>query len=1028
MIYQLSKRINRGVSKVPYFIGPYKQSVNLFKDKVEQAIYKKISELEIKAYITAEPVPFESKTSGKYIEPKIGKTWGKLWDCAWFNFTGTVPNEGIGKNIVLLIDINGEACIFDKEGCPVQGLTNVNSEFDFSLGKPGKRVVDFLKKASGGEKIDIWADAGCNDLFGKYQDSGKIKEANIAILNIEMRGLYYDIEVLLELMNKLPESSARHQRILFALYDAFNIMKNYNEKEAISSREVLSVELNKRCGDESLNVSAIGHAHIDLAWLWPLRETIRKGARTFSTVLKNMDIYPDYVFGASQPQLYFWMKKSYPKLYEKIKERIAEGRWEAQGGMWVEADTNVTGGESLVRQLLYGKKFFKEEFNKDIRELWLPDVFGYSGALPQILKKSGIDYFMTIKLSWSEYNSFPHHTFKWEGIDGSQVLAHMPPEGTYNSSAAPRAIIDAEKNFKDNGVSENCLMLFGIGDGGGGPGEEHLERLAREKNLNGLLPVKQEPSIDFFDRIQKDSHKYKTWVGELYLEKHQGTYTTQARSKMFNRKMEFALRELEYASVLAQIFSGKNYPQEEIEVIWKEVLLYQFHDILPGSSIKRVYDESVNRYGYLLKKTLELTETAYKSLLTDESLLKEVAYDSLSENKADNVFAIINSLSFDREEWINIKGNWCKILVPSMSEHFIQSGDFNNNVFNLVANKLILENDLVKLTFDEDGSLKSVYDKENCREALDLKSKANVLTVYEEVLGDAWDFSPICYDKPQEKFNLITSEAYTDGPKAILKQIYEYNSSRLEQRIVLTEGSRRIDFITKVDWNENGKMLRTSFPVNVYTNEVTCDIQFGSIKRPNHDNTSWDMAKFEICAHKWVDMSQYDYGIALLNDSKYGHRVKDNVLDLNLLRSTSFPGECADIGNHEFTYSLYPHSGNFVEGRVVKVAYELNSPLNSVKLNCSELLAKKEVSFLKLSNDNIIAESFKKAEYNDDIILRLYESSGSSSKTKLEFGFSPKKIKLVSLMEESVTDTSFNSNTNELQFKPFEIHTLRITV
>ena len=575
-----------------------------------------------------EPVAFKERTSGRKISPKIDETWGKLWDCAWFNFKGIVPSEAANQNVVLLIDINGEACIFDECGCPVQGLTNINSEYDFSLGKPGKRVVHFLKQAQGGEIVDLWADAGCNDLFGNCQGSGKIKEAYIAIFNEELKELYYDIEVLKELMEQLPEDSARHQKILFSLVAAFNVMKNYDSSEAIKAREILALELNKKCGDESLRISAIGHAHIDLAWLWPLRETIRKGARTFSTVLRNMEKYPDYVFGASQPQLYAWMKDKYPNLYKKIKDKIAEGRWEAQGGMWVEADTNVTSGESLVRQILYGQEFFREEFGKNMKVLWLPDVFGYSAALPQILKKSDIDYFMTIKLSWSEYNQFPHHTFNWEGIDGSQVLAHMPPEGTYNSSASPKAITTAEKNFKDKGISEECLMLFGIGDGGGGPGEEHLERLKREKNLNGIVPVKQEKSIDFFNRIGKDASKYKTWRGELYLEKHQGTYTTQARNKKLNRKMELALRELEYASVLAWMKSKKEYPQSEIEMIWKEVLLYQFHDILPGSSIKRVYDESLERYEYLLKHTEELTQEAYEGFLGENNKNSEAAIDT----------------------------------------------------------------------------------------------------------------------------------------------------------------------------------------------------------------------------------------------------------------------------------------------------------------------------------------------------------------------------------------------------------------
>ncbi|ERI94521.1 glycosyl hydrolase family 38 protein [Clostridiales bacterium oral taxon 876 str. F0540] len=1015
---------------MPYFNESYKKSISVFKERVEEKIYSKIALLNINAWVTEEPVHFKERTKGKYISLNLEDSWGELWDCAWFNFTGAVPKSAAHNKIVLLIDLSGEACIFDEDGCPIQGLTNVSSEFDLTLGRPGKRVVHFLNDAQGGEKIDIWADAGCNDLFGNYRDSGKIKEAHIAILNEKMHQLYYDIEVLQELMEQLPEDSPRHQRILFSLFAAFKTMINYDEEEAKKAREILSVELNRSCGDEALKISAIGHAHIDLAWLWPIRETIRKGARTFSTVLSNMERYPEYIFGASQPQLYAWMKERYPRLYDKIKARIAEGHWEAQGGMWVEPDTNISGGEALVRQVLYGKKFFKEEFNKDVKILWLPDVFGYSAALPQILKKSGIDYFMTIKLSWNEYNQFPHHTFMWEGIDGSRILAHMPPEGTYNSSAAPRAIKEAERNFKDKGVSEDCLMLFGIGDGGGGPGEEHLERLKRERCLNGLVPVKQEPSLEFFKRIEKNISSYKVWWGELYLEKHQGTYTTQAENKKFNRRMEFALRELEYVSVLAHIEGIKVYPQQEIEAIWKEILLYQFHDILPGSSIKRVYDESIERYEYLLKLTEELTKSTYRALLENSCRIDEAASDALLTNKTSKgtkAFAIINSLSWDREEWININGNWIKAKVPAMSETSMMCSICNTDSFDVRSENNFIENNLLKVSFNEDGSLKSVFDKEFSREVLDTNFKANVLTVYEEPYGNAWDFSPACYDIPHENFKLQYSESITDGPKAIIKQIYKYNLSTIEQQIILTEGSRRIDFNTKVDWNESNKMLRTSFPINVYTNEVSCDIQFGTIKRSNHDNTSWDMAKYEICAHKYVDLSQRDYGVALLNDCKYGHRVKENIMDLNLLRSTNMPGIEADKGIHEFTYSLYPHNGDCITGQVNRRAYELNLTLKIIEFSCDSYITGRKEAFIRVDNENIIVEAVKKAEYSDDIIVRLYECSGSSEKAKLKFGYRTENVQLVNLMEEAIENDAFNRESNELTFKPFEILTLKIS-
>ncbi|SHE41180.1 alpha-mannosidase [Caldanaerobius fijiensis DSM 17918] len=1001
---------------MPYYSKVTKFCLEQVRNRIFNAIYEKVAELNIKAWVTPEPVPYEERQKGEEKTLKIGDKWGNLWDCAWFHFTGVVPESLKGKKVVLLIDINGEACIVDENGCPLQGLTNVNSDFDYSLGRPGKRVVPVAERAKGGEIIDIWADAGCNDLFGKYKGNGTIKEAHIAICNEEMRKLYYDFEVLYELMQQLPEDKARHQRILNALNEASMELKNYTEEEAARARSILAVELNKKGGDPSLTISAIGHAHIDLAWLWPIRETIRKGARTFSTALMMMDKYPDYVFGASQPQLYVWIKERYPQLYEKIKKRVAEGRWEPQGAMWVEADTNISGEEALVRQILYGKRFFRSEFNKDIKILWLPDVFGYTGSLPQILKKSGVDYFSTIKLSWSIFNQHPHHTFYWQGIDGSKVLVHMPPEGTYNSSAAPRAIAKAEKEYLDKSVSDNCLLVFGIGDGGGGPGEEHLEYLLREKNLDGIAPVKQEPTIDFFKKLEKNASRYKTWTGELYLERHQGTYTTQARNKRYNRKMEIALRDLEFIAGLAHVLLGYRYPQEEIERIWKEVLLYQFHDILPGSSITRVYNESLERYEILLNKVKELTEEACKAIA-----------GAVDIKASSDPFIVFNTLSWERSDWIKLDGKWIKVILPPMGYMVVDACAETRIEQILSASDKALENDLLRVEFSEDGTIISIYDKENQKEVIPEGCRANRLAVYEDI-GDAWDF-PINYDeKAPDFFKLVSAKGYIDGPEAILEHEYVYGESRLSQKVILTAGSRRIDFVTKVDWRESGKMLRTSFPVNVFADETTCNIQFGSIKRPTHRNTSWDMAKYEICAHKWVDMSQRDYGVALLNDCKYGHKVYENILDLNLLRSSSYPDPIADRAEHHFTYSLYPHAGDHVAGEVMKMGYELNTPLKAIRVDTKgrQGVLSDVKSFIKVDKDSVIIEAVKKAEDDEDLIVRLYESTGSGVKARIYFDFAVKEVKLVNLLEEHLADVDVKNNSVELEFKPFEIHTLKV--
>ncbi|MDQ0919035.1 hypothetical protein [Paenibacillus sp. V4I5] len=498
----------------PIKVETLKQTLN----RIENHIYLPVAPLSAIAYVTKEPVSFEERMSGQFLEVRPGEKWGELWDCAWFHFQGQVPREAAGSKVVLVLDVNGELCLVDEEGTPTQGLTNVNSEFDLTLGLPGKRVVQFASSASGEEVIDLWADAGNNDLFGHYR-SGTLKEAQIAICSEATRQLYYDYEVLLDLAKHLEDQSARRARILQALYDVHLLLRDMSEENVAQARRILAPELSKQGGDPTLTATAIGHAHIDLAWLWPIRETYRKGARTFATALRMMEQYPDYVFGASQPQLYEWIKQQHPKLYAQVKERIAEGRWEVQGAMWVEPDSNIAGGEALVRQILFGKRFFQREFGLDMKMLWVPDIFGYSASLPQLLRKSGVEYVMTQKLSWNVHNNHPHHTFLWEGLDGSRVLTHLPPEDTYNGPALPRSILKAERDYLDKNVSDHCLVVFGIGDGGGGPGEEHLERLQREQNLQGLIPVKQEPALNFFEKLAMNKEKYKTWKGELYLEK-----------------------------------------------------------------------------------------------------------------------------------------------------------------------------------------------------------------------------------------------------------------------------------------------------------------------------------------------------------------------------------------------------------------------------------------------------------------------------------------------------------------------------
>ncbi|MBX3010575.1 MAG: alpha-mannosidase [Caldilineaceae bacterium] len=1017
---------------MPTFKPYTTQQLDYALRQIEGAIYTVVAPLAIRAWWSREPLPFSQRQEGAERQLAVGDQWGTLFDCAWFHFTGTVPPTAAGHRVVLLLDVNGELCVVDEAGVPARGLTNVASEFDYRLGRPGKRVWEIAPQAAAGAPISVWADGGHNDLFGRVQGEGRIVEAAVAICHDEVRALYYDFEVLLDFLKVLPTTTPRYQQILTGLTDVAHLLYQGIQAQASTARARLAPLLAKRGGDPDLNIHAVGHAHMDLAWLWPLRETIRKGARTFATVLVMLERYPDYVFAASQPQLYQWMKEHYPALYAKIKAQVQAGRIEAQGAMWVEPDVNVTGGEALVRQILEGKRFFCQEFGVAVNYGWLPDVFGYNAALPQILKLAGLDYFSTQKLSWSLINAFPHHAFHWQGIDGTTVLVHMLPEETYNSPAAPRSVRKIEENYQDKGISDHALMIFGIGDGGGGPGEEHLERLARIQNLAGLSPVTQAPTAAFFPVWAKDADRFPTWVGELYLERHQGTLTTQARNKWYNRKAEIGLREWEWAAAMTQTLTGVPYPSARLQSIWREILLYQFHDILPGSSIKRVYDESVPRYQALLDEVTAASNAA-----------KQALADQVDTTGLTAPVVIFNSLSWPRAEWVAVDQGWLPVTVPPMGYTTVDASQAQPTpLTTLHASSQQLENELLRVTFAANGSIVSLYDKRVDREVIPPGQAANQLAVYVD-LGDAWDF-PMDYAEQRPRLlELTQATARVEGPYAVVEQHYRLGYSTLVQKIALTAGSPQLTFTSHLHWRERQSMLRTSFPVAVHAESATYEIQFGHVQRPTHRNTTWDLARDEVAGHKWVDLSQRDYGVALLNDAKYGHKIKGNVIDLNLLRSVPHPGPrlvadeavapgephpvYTDQGEHHFTYALYPHPDDAIAGGVIQAAYALNYPLSLVPISSPNGTTPQERAFFQLSAPNLVIEAVKQAEESTDLIVRLYEASGQQSQAQLRFGFAVSNVWETNLMEEDATPLPVDGNTVALVFRPFEIKTLKIS-
>ncbi|MBT3344411.1 MAG: alpha-mannosidase [Gemmatimonadetes bacterium] len=1030
--------------------------------RLGEARYRPLVGLDVEAWLTSEPVSYAHRRTGEHLRLGPGDTWGELFDCAWFHFTGIVPAAAAGEHVALLLDVHGEMLIVDDEGNPHRGLTTVTSVFDMSLGAPGKRMLSLHDPAAGGDAIDVWADAGCNDLFGNLQGNGTLKEARIVTVRSEVRALYYDMEVLLDLLRCLPQDSPTYRQLRAALTEVAHLVvaadpQMISEAAILESRALLAPHLQRHGGDPALHISAVGHAHMDLAWLWPLRETIRKGARTFSTALDLIDRYPGYVFGASQPQYFAWMKSEYPVLYERIRAAVADGRIEPQGAMWVEADTNISGGEALVRQILLGRRFWQAEFNVDVDHLWLPDVFGYSAALPQIMRQAGIDTFATQKLSWSLINRFPHHSFQWEGVDGSVVIAHMFPEDTYNGPALPRSVRKIETDYADADVSDHALMVFGIGDGGGGPGSEHLERLHRIRDLAGLSPVRPSSAADFFQRWREDAPNFARWVGELYLERHQGTLTTQAAVKRGNRKMEKALRELEMLALIVECQLGRPYPRQDLQAWWEETLLYQFHDILPGSSIKRVYDECIPRYEQMLSQV----KAQIKKCL--EALAAHVDSGNIIEP-----VLVFNSLPWARTESIRTAAGVVSVSVPSCG-YAVVSGQPTSAHPALKASPTSLENDCILASFDDGGRLTRLVHKQSDRQILAPESVGNDLVMFPD-LGDAWDFPMDYHDLPTQHLRRIHAEARVEGDRAILEQRFEFGHSWLTQRIVLTAGSPRLDFHCQAQWRETSTMLRVRFPVDVRAQEASYDLQIGHLFRPTHGNTTWDLARDEVAAHHWADLSTSTHGVALLNDCKYGHRVKDHTLDLNLIRSVPHPGprrieddqvqpgephgHYTDQRDHTFTYALWPHEGDVVEGGVDRAGHELNSPVQWVAAPTGPGSAPSSgtsvpgLSWLRIETEDgdaggdrgatgthtsasgaaggaIILEAVKKAEEGDDWIVRLCEANGRAVTVSLYIDLPVAGIEQVDLMEQSLESLQVEAPLR-LDFTPFELKSLRL--
>lgn len=845
----------------------------------------------------------------------------------------------------------------------------------------------------------------------------------LQIADLKIESLYYDINIPFLCMQELDEGSYDYVKIRDALDKALLLLDFrhvYSEdfyKSIDATAKYLKEEFyEKMCGNSEAVVSCIGHTHIDVAWLWTVAQTREKAQRSFSTVLNMMKRYDDYIFMSSQPQLYQHIKEQDPEMYEEIKARIKENRWEPEGGMWLEADTNLISGESLVRQILYGKRFMKEEFGVDNKILWLPDVFGYSGALPQILKKSGITQFFTTKMAWNETNSMPNDTFIWEGIDGSEVFTSLIKE--YVRVLNPKVINQTWKTYKNKSYTNNVLSTFGYGDGGGGPTYEMMETHRRLKyGIPGMPKTVVEKAGDFFDRIEKDFeenaeklHNTPKWVGEMYLELHRGTYTSMAKNKKNNRKSELLYQEAETAAVSDMLLNGGEYPEDTLRKHQTTILLNQFHDIIPGSSIKEVYD---------------VTDAEYAEILKDGRAIADSKINNIKENiNTDGGIFVYNPTPFEISDYIEYgEKNVFAENIPAHGWKVIKDLEAENKI---TVSKNSIENDVIRVSFNDKYHIISVYDKEEDREIICEGAEANRLEIFEDYpkFYDAWEIT----DYYKQKMWIADDVSEVTLLKNGIRIKRKYQKSEISQDIVLKNGSKRIDFITDIDWNEDHVLLKAAFPVDIHSQNATYDIQFGNLERPTHSNTSWDAAKFEVCAHKWADLSESGYGVSILNDCKYGYNIEKNVMKISLLKAAAYPNPVADRGHNSFTYSLYPHSGDFRTGETVKEGYLLNMPLESSKIAKHNGAIQDCYSLISSNKENVVIETVKKAEDSNSVIVRMYEAFNQKANIEITAGFNFKKVYLCDLLENNIKELEHCGKTVNLKINNFEIVTLKFEI
>ncbi len=954
-----------------------------------------------------------------FVPYRQGSTWGHGKDThAWFRFRVNCPTPDTG--LLIRTDRTG----WDADN--PQFIAYVNGKLRQGL---DTNHLELYPDTDGEAEILLYAYTG-----PKLEKSRLF--ADVFTLRRDVEALYYDILFARQALDFLHKESDEYAQTLLhcwravSMLDLFSVGSEDFYASVQRAHEYMEREFyGKYCFPQGKTTVCIGHTHIDCAWLWTLRQTREKVQRSFSTVLELMRCYPEYKFMSSQALLYKNLKEEAPELYEEVKERIREGRWECEGSMWVEADCNLTSGESLVRQVLYGKRFFQKEFGVENRVLWLPDVFGYSAALPQILRKSGVDWFVTSKISWNESDRMPYDTFRWRGIDGTEINSYfLTAQGdnggpsvrytTYVAHTDAAMISGTYKRYSQKQLNREAILTFGFGDGGGGPTKEHLELLRRGAHgLPGLPNAKIGFAGEFLTRLEesiKNNALLPKWQGELYLEFHRGTYTAISRNKRNNRKSEFLLQNAELFASLSAALCKTRFPAEPLHAAWETVLTNQFHDIIPGSSIKEVYEQCDIDYAEV-KRIGEGCLTA-----SERQLAASV--------KAGEGYLVCNPNSFGGRVAVKKDGKtvYADGISPkgySVCKHFVEG-----NRIRIEGREA--ETDRFFIRFDEAWQLASVYDKEAAREVLSPGKCGNELRVYADYPDnyDAWEWQEYSLRGSYRTLTEVTSVTeLDDGIRRGIRIVRPHMSSTVTQSIWFYDDERRIDFETVADWHEKHQMLKVAFPVDINSDRATYEIQFGTVERPTHKNTSWDAARFEVCAHKYADLSDGGYGVSLINDCKYGHDIHDGVMMLSLLRSPTYPNPDADQGEIPFTYSLCPHTGTLYESHTVETAYALNNPATLLCATGEETLIPTSFSAMVPGKRNVICDTVKEAEDGDGTVIRLFETENRRTATVLHTDLPHAKVYLCNLLEEEEKELSLTAEGDiPYTFGGFEIVTLKL--